>query len=103
MRVARVKMFSAAMGGCALQAAVLFNLIHPNPTSRNVAGGSGDSATTTVYTQPTVPAISFNPTAMKVGSTFTATPPPSTLETASASPALKASPAPTCINNGQCP
>ena len=101
MRVTRVKMFSIAMG--ALQAAVLFILIHPDQTSRNVAGGSGDSATTTVYTQPTVPAMSLNPTAMKVGGTVTATPAPSTLETPSAVPALKASPAPTCINNGQCP
>jgi hypothetical protein len=103
MSVARAKKFAAAMGGGALLAAAVLNFIHPDRTFHTVAGGSGDSATTTVYTQPTVPAMSRNPTAMNLGGTDTAGPPPSTLLTASASPAVKASPAPGCINNGQCP
>lgn len=103
MSVARAKKFSAAMGGCALLAAAALNFIHPHQTFRTVAGGSGDSATTTMYTQPTVPAMSLDPTGMKLGGTATAGPPPSTLLTASATPTLKASPAPGCINNGQCP
>ena len=54
MNIIRVKVFSAAMGCCALLAAALFTVIYPEQTSRYVAGGSGDSATTTVYTQPQV-------------------------------------------------
>jgi|SRR5258705_13085577 hypothetical protein len=103
MSVTRAKMFSAAAGGCALLAAVLLNVTHPDQTSRNVAGGSGDSATTTVYTQPKVPAMSLNPTAMKLGGTATAAPPATTLATAAASPTFKATAAPGCVNNGQCP
>ena len=104
MNVTRAKMFSAAVGGCALLAAVLVNVTYTDQTSGNVvAGGSGDSATTTVYTQPSVPAMSLNPTAMKLGATATAAPPASTLATAAASPTFKASPAPGCVNNGQCP
>jgi hypothetical protein len=103
MSVTRTKMYFAAMGGCALMTAVVLNFIHPDQTFRTVAGGSGDSATTTMYTQPTVPAMSLNPTAMNLGGTSTAGLPPSTPPTAAASPALKASPAPGCINNGQCP
>jgi hypothetical protein len=103
LSVTRAKNFSAAMGSCVLLGAVLLNIIQPDQASRNVAGGSGDSATTTVYTQATVPAMSIDPTAMSLGRTFTAAPPPSTLATAKASPALKASPAPGCVNNGQCP
>ena len=41
--------------------AVLLNFIHTDPTSRNVAGGSGDSATTTVYTQHHQALIRFSP------------------------------------------
>jgi hypothetical protein len=103
MSVTRAKVFSAAIGGCSLLAAVLLNVTHLDQTSRDVAGGSGDSATTTAYTQPTVPAMALNPTAMSLGSTVTAAPPASTLATAKASPTVKASPAPTCVNNGQCP
>ena len=103
MSVARAKMFSATIGGCSLLAAVLLNVTHLDQTSRDIAGGSGDSATTTAYTQPTVPAMALNPTAMSLGGTVTAAPPASTLATAKASPTVKASPAATCVNNGQCP
>jgi hypothetical protein len=101
---ANIKMFSAAVGGSALLAAALLNVTYTDQTSsRNVAGGSGDSATTTVYTQPKVPAMSVNPSAMKLGATATAAPPATTLATAMAAPTFKASPAPGCVNNGQCP
>ncbi len=103
MSITRAKMFSAAVGGCALLAAALLNVIYTDQPSSNVAGGSGDSATTTVYTQPKVPGMSLNPTAMKLGATATAAPPATTLATAVASPTFKASPAPGCVNNGQCP
>jgi hypothetical protein len=103
MSVTRAKMFSAVVGGCALLAAALLNVIYTDQPSRTVAGGSGDSATTTVYTQPKVPAMTLNPTAMKLGGTATAAPPATTLATAEASPTFKATPAPGCVNNGQCP
>lgn len=103
MSVTRVKMISAAMGGCALLTALLVNLAYPDQTSRNVAGGSGDSSTTNVYTQPSVPAMKLNPTAMNLGGTATDAPPAATLATSMASPTFKASPAPICVNNGQCP
>ena len=104
MTVTRAKMFSAAVGGSALLAAVLLNVTYTDqPSSRNVAGGSGDSATTTVYTQPKVPAMSLNPTVMKLGGTATAAPPATTLATAMAAPTYKATAAPGCVNNGQCP
>ena len=103
MSVTRAKMFSAAMGGCALLTAALLNFAYPDQTSRNVAGGSGDSATTNVYTKPSVPAMKLNPTAMNLGGTATAGPPAATLATSKAVPTYKASPAPGCVNNGQCP
>lgn len=103
MSVTRAKMFSAAVGGCALLAAVLLNITSTDHTSRYVAGGSGNSATTTAYTQPTVPAMSLNPTAMTLGTTIKAAPPGTTIPTSAASPSVKA-PAPAgCVNNGQCP
>jgi hypothetical protein len=44
-----------------------------------------------------------NPTAMTLGATATAEPPKATLASAEATPSVKASPAPGCVNNGQCP
>jgi hypothetical protein len=103
MNIGRAKMFSAAMGGCALFAALLLNVTHPDQTWRWVAGGSGDSATTTVYTQPTIPGMSFNPTAMSTGATVKAASPATTLVSSVASPTYKATAAAGCVNNGQCP
>jgi hypothetical protein len=40
---------------------------------------------------------------MKLGGTATAAPPATTLATAMAAPTFKATPAPGCVNNGQCP
>jgi hypothetical protein len=47
--------------------------------------------------------MSVNPTAMSLGATATASPPKATMATQEATPSLKASPAPECVNNGQCP
>jgi hypothetical protein len=40
---------------------------------------------------------------MSTGSTITAGPPATTLATEMASPSVKATAAPGCVNNGQCP
>jgi hypothetical protein len=92
------------MGVSAIAAAVVVTLTHPNtPSPQNLAGGSGDSATGTAYVSPVVPAMSIDPTALKIGATATAAPPAETLATSFASPTLKASAAAGCVNNGQCP
>jgi hypothetical protein len=104
MRTQRLKWFSAGLGGCAIIAAVLLILTNPGaPSTQNLAGGSGDSATGTAYVSPTVPTMSVDPTAMTMGGTATAAPPATTLATSVASPTLKASAAAGCVNNGQCP
>jgi hypothetical protein len=104
MHTQRLTWFSAGLGGSAIIAAVILVLTHPADSSRqNVAGGSGDSATGTSFVSPVVPTMSVDPTAMKMGATATAAPPATTLATALASPTFKASPAPGCVNNGQCP
>ena len=81
MSVTRAKMFSAAAGGCALPAAVLLNVTHPDQTSRNVADGRIGRFRHNYRVQPNIPAMSLNPTAMKVGGTATAAPPATTLAT----------------------
>lgn len=99
----RVKRISAALGSGALLVAVLIDAGHSGPMTSDVAGGSGASSTTGTYTQPVVPGMSINPTAMSLGSTVTAAPAPTSLATGLASPSVKASPAAGCVNNGQCP
>jgi hypothetical protein len=85
-------------------AAIAVTLTHPTvSTTDQVAGGSGDSPTNGVYTQPSVPAMSLDPSNQKVGSTMTMSTPAPTLATALASPTFKATAAPGCVNNGQCP
>ena len=104
MRTQQLTRFSAALGGSAIIAAAAMVLSHPGASSpQNVAGGSGDSSTGGTYASPTVPAMSVDPTAMKMGGTATAAAPAATLATSFAAPTLKASPAPGCVNNGQCP
>jgi hypothetical protein len=104
MRRQRLARFAAGLGSSAIIAAALLVLTHPDaPTPRNIAGGSGDSATGTAYVSPVVPTMSVDPTAMKMGATATAAPPAATLATSFASPTLKAPPAAGCVNNGQCP
>ncbi len=102
MSVTRIKGVAAAAGLAAIGVAVSVNL-GITTTAANVAGGSGDSSTVGEYTSPAVPAMSVNPTAMTLGATATASPPKATMAVGDATPSLKASPAPACVNNGQCP
>jgi hypothetical protein len=102
MNVARIKRLGALAGMAAVGAAIVLNLV-PATSAHTVAGGSGDSSTVGEYTSPTIPAMSVNPTAMTLGATATASPPQATMTTEDAIPSLKASPAPGCVNNGQCP
>lgn len=102
----RVKSFAGFVGGSAVVAAIAVSLVPSGaPTHTNVAGGSGDSPTTLLFTSPTIPAMSVDPTAMSMGSTVTAAPPATTMavSAASASPTFKATAAAGCVNNGQCP
>ena len=101
MSKARIKGWAAAVGIAAVGVAVAVNLAPATATV--LAGGSGDSSTVGEYTSPAVPAMSVNPTAMTLGATATAKAPPATLASAEATPSVKASPAPECVNNGQCP
>jgi hypothetical protein len=104
MHTQRLTRISAALGGGAIILAVGLVMTYPDIASpRNVAGGSGDSATGTSYVSPVVPTMSIDPTAMKMGATATAIAPAETLATSFASPTLKAPPAAECVNNGQCP
>ncbi len=103
MTIKRVKVFAAAAAGTAIIAAgAIVTSSGADSNQVTVAGGSGDSATGTTYVQPSV-------TAMKLPSTTTETPvdvndeAPTALATALASPTYKATPAPGCVNNGQCP
>ncbi|MCX2710865.1 hypothetical protein [Mycolicibacterium sp. J2] len=94
----------ATVGGGAVLLAILIEIIDGGAQSTTVAGGSGDSSTTGTYSSPTVPAMIVNPTAaMKLGSTATAQAPASLPATTFAAPTFKATAAPTCVNNGQCP
>jgi hypothetical protein len=96
--------WAAAVGTTALIAAVVFDLAYvDDPGARTVAGGSGDSATGPTYASPTVPAMTVSASDMRMGVTATLTLPATTLATSFASPAVKASPAAECVNNGQCP
>lgn len=100
----RAKRFSLVLGSGALMAALLIDFgHHPGPVTSSVAGGSGDSSTTGTYTQPSVPGMSINPTAMSLGSTVTAAPASTSLAIGLASPSVKATAAAGCVNNGQCP
>ena len=104
MRTQQLTRLSAGLGGSAVIAAAVLVLTHPDaPHPQNLAGGSGDSATGTSYVSPVAPTMSVDPTAMKLGATATAVPPATGLATSFAAPTLKASPAPGCVNNGQCP
>jgi hypothetical protein len=102
MNVTRIKPLAAVAGLAAVGVAVAVNL-GSTATADDVAGGSGDSSTVGEYTSPTITAMSVDPTAMNLGATATANPPKATLATAEATPSLKASAAPECVNNGQCP
>ncbi len=101
MSVVNIRRLLAIAGLLAFGTAVGLNL-EPTQAS-HLAGGSGDSSTVGEYTSPVVPAMSLNPTAMSLGATATASPAKATTAVAEATPSVKASPAPGCVNNGQCP
>jgi len=103
MRVMRTKELAGLVGGSAILAAIAISLVHPSdPVTHDVAGGSGDSSTGT-YSSPKVPAMTIDPTNLKMGATVTAAPPAQTVATSFAAPTLKSPPAAGCVNNGQCP
>ena len=98
------KRLYTVVGVGAIAVALAVNVVDSRDAQfNNVAGGSGDSSVTGTYVPPAVPAMSINPTAMSLGSTATAAVPSGTAATSFAAPVLKASPAPGCVNNGQCP
>jgi hypothetical protein len=102
MRIQRLKSIAATMAGCAIIASVAIVANGGPALSKTVAGGSGDSATTTVYTQPTVKPMSLASTTTAAATTTNDLAPMS-LATAAASPTYKATAAGGCVNNGQCP
>jgi hypothetical protein len=98
------KRTAAVLGSGAIIVAVAMTVMNAGDTGpRNVAGGSGASATGTAYVSPTVPAMALDPTDLSTGATVTAAAPATALATSVASPTYKASPAAGCVNNGQCP
>ncbi len=104
MRAQRMKSLGAALGLAAVLAAVAMSLdTGVAAPTRVLAGGSGDSATGTVYVSPTVPAMKLDPTDATMGATITAEVSATALATTMASPTFKASPPAGCVNNGQCP
>jgi hypothetical protein len=103
MNIERIKLIAATLaGGSVLAAAAVVTTVGVGAGQQYVAGGSGDSATGTSYVQPTA-------SAMKLPSTTTDAPQvvngaaPTTLATPMAAPTYKATAAPGCVNNGQCP
>jgi hypothetical protein len=104
MTVMRIKEVAGFVGGSAILVAIAISLVHPSqPATHDVAGGSGDSSTGGTYSSPVVPAMTIDPTNLKMGATITATKPAETMATSFAAPTLKATAAPGCVNNGQCP
>jgi hypothetical protein len=103
MAVMRTKEVAGLVGGSAILAAIAIALVHPSQSAVHLAGGSGDSSTTGTYSSPVVPAMTIDPTNLKMGATVTATKPAETIATSFAAPTYKATAAPGCVNNGQCP
>jgi hypothetical protein len=101
--VTRKKSLALIVGIAAIMVAITLCVIQSGVTTGNLAGGSGDSSTGGTYTQPSVPGMTVDPTNMKMGSTMTETTPSTALASMEASPTFKATPAPGCVNNGQCP
>lgn len=103
MTVMRTKEVAGLVGGSAILAAIAISLVYPGQPVAHLAGGSGDSSTTGTYSSPVVPAMTIDPTNLKMGATVTASKPAETLATSFAAPTYKATAAPGCVNNGQCP
>jgi hypothetical protein len=91
MDVRRIKSLASVVGGASIVAAIGVCLLNSAAKSHDVAGGgSGDSSTSGVYTQPVLPAMSLDPTNLSTGATATAGVAASTLATPVASPTFKA-------------
>jgi hypothetical protein len=102
VRIERLKSIAATMAGGAIIASVAI-VVNGGPlVSETVAGGSGDSSTTTAYTQPSVKPMSL-PSTTTAAATKTNDLAPMSLATAKAAPTYKATAAAGCVNNGQCP
>jgi hypothetical protein len=102
MNTLRIKLLARVVGGIAVVLAIAAN-VGTAHTPNLLAGGSGDSTTTGGYTSPAVPAMSVDPKNMNMGATVTDSPAAATPVTAEATPSVKATAAPECVNNGQCP
>ncbi|HEX7823966.1 MAG TPA: hypothetical protein VF477_03590 [Mycobacterium sp.] len=103
MTVMHVKEIAGLVGGGAILIAIGIGFALPGQPVANLAGGSGDSSTTGTFSSPVVPAMTIDPTNLKMGATVTAAKPAETLATSFAAPTFKATAAPGCVNNGQCP
>jgi hypothetical protein len=104
MTIMRTKEIAGFVGGSAILVAIAMGLLYPDqPVTHDVAGGSGDSSTGGTYSSPVVPAMTIDPTNLKMGATVTASKPAETMATSFAAPTFKATAAPGCVNNGQCP
>lgn len=99
MRLRRAKTYSAIVGVGAIIVAGAMVGQTGSPSSVNVAG-SGDSATGTTYTSPTIPGMSLNPTAMSIGQTTSTTVAATSLAIEVATPTVTPSAVAPCANNG---
>lgn len=103
MTVERIKLVAATMAcGALVGAGAVVSVTSPGAAPDVVAGGSGDSATGTTYVQPTASAMKLPATTVQAPET-TNEMAPTTLATPMAAPTYKATAAPGCVNNGQCP
>ncbi|MEU0497829.1 hypothetical protein [Mycobacterium sp. NPDC006124] len=102
MTVERIKVLAATVGAGAVVAAAVVSGFGAGAAPQAVAGGSGDSATDTSYVQPTASAMKLPSTVVQAPET-TNEDAPTTLATPMAAPTYKATAAPGCVNNGQCP
>ncbi|TQR86083.1 hypothetical protein D8S82_13630 [Mycobacterium hodleri] len=103
MTVERIKLAAATFAcGAVVVAGAVVSVMGPGAAPDVVAGGSGDSATNTSYVQPTASAMKLPATVVDTPAT-TNDMAPTTLATPMAAPTYKATAAPGCVNNGQCP
>jgi hypothetical protein len=94
--------FATALGLAAVAALVVIGAVNSGGSPSVIlarSGGSGDSATTTNYLEPTVPAISTSAT-LSSGVTVTSSSPASAPATPSATPTVTPSSSTPCSNNG---
>jgi hypothetical protein len=102
MSVIRTKLLAAVLGGSAVIASVVVSFATGSGPANLASGGheSGDSATGTQYTSPTVPAMTMNATAMSTGATATVTTAATALATSVASPTLSVAAVAPCGDKG---